>query len=390
MPILCLLLLLVGIANAITIDEAIEIAVRKNPKIKAFEKIIESYEGKKVSAKAFPNPDLSIESVSFNRKDYNPQPFYLIELSQDIPLWGIREKSYSMVSSEEEAFLNELEKLKREVEAKVYRGFYEALYRKENLRILKENLKIVEELERYISEAYSYGEATDLELLRIKREKDIIVTRLKIAESLYISSLKELSSIIGSEVDTVEGNIRSIISIGEINIENLPSILAIRRRIEAIDKSIELEKALAKPSFSLGLVAEDSEKGYYEYRLLIGSTLPIFYRRQGEILEKVALKESLFKEVEGEILRVRMLLESIQARYKTLISRLNYIEENTLPNAKEELEIALSSYKEGVITLFELSNIREAYYSIEKERIEILRELHKTIADYISLGGWKR
>ncbi len=390
MRLLAIIFLIYGISKAITIDEAIKEALERNYEIVSFSYVLESYKGKSISAGAFPNPDITVESVTLNERGTYDKPLYLIEISQEIPLWGIRSKARSVVKKERESLELEYENLKRKVISDVYKKFYEALYRKENLSILRDNLNILDNLEKYVSEAYDYGEATDLEILRIKREKDLVGAKVKIAEALYSASLKDLSYVIGREVKSVEGNIEDILEINDFDIKTTPLIKAFDKKIEAVDEAVNLEKALSKPSISLGLVAEDSKAGYYEYRILVSGSIPIFYRRKGEILEKVSLKESLKREREGKILELSMSMESINLKYRILVNQLKYIEENTLPSAKRELEIAMEAYRNGVISLFEFSNIRESYYMLLKEKLDILRELHFVIADYLSLGGWQK
>ncbi len=379
-----------GFTYGIGIEDALRIAKENNRELLSVRALLEGYRGRVISAEAFPNPSLSLETMNISSRRGEDKPLYSFGFMQDIPLWGVRGKAVSKAEKEMEAFKYEIEIKERELLADVYKSFYITLYAKSRVLLLKENLKILEDLEDYIKTAYDLGEATELEILRIKREKDILEAKLKIEEANYRAKLKELSSLLGKEVDLVEGNMEDIPPLRSINMEELPHIRAIKLKMEAVDKAIELERALSKPTLSVGLTAEDSQEGFYEYRIALESTLPLFYRRKGEIIENISLKESLSKELENRKILIEALLSSIRERYRTIIEQVKRIDEDTVKSAKRELEIGIVAYKDRVISLFELSNIRESYYKLLMERLDMLKELHLVVGEFISLGGWKK
>ncbi len=58
--------------------------------------------------------------------------------------------------------------------------------------------------------------------------------------------------------------------------------------------------------------------------------------------------------------------------------------------AKEELELAIKSYKEGAVTLFELFYVKNNLLSLLLKRINLLLSLHNVYSQVISLRGWKK
>ncbi|MDQ7082163.1 MAG: TolC family protein [Aquificota bacterium] len=332
----------------ITLEEALDLAVKKNPEIRALESEIRRFDGLERAAYAFPNPELDFES-GFITTDRFGRPegrvLYLLELSQPVPLWGVREKGRAVVREEREAFLREVEARKREILGEVYRAFYEALFRKEVVRIWEENLRTAEEVEEFVERSYDLGEATLLELLRARRERDLAEVRLRIARAELETALQDLSRLLNTEVEDVEGDLEGVRDIREVDLEDLPSVVALKRRIKAVERDIELQRALARPTLDAGFQIEDSEEGYYGLRATFRVGLPVFYRRQGEILERIALKEALKSRLEGEVLRIDTRLRSIRIRFSALLKELRRIEERVIPRAEEELKLALRSYR---------------------------------------------
>ena len=390
---IALLLVITSLGFGIGIDEAIRTALERSPQIKALEEEVKVFDGMERSATAFPNPELRLESGFLtNDKDGKPKgrALYLVEFNQPIPLWGVRGKARKVVQKEREAFENLVEARKREILAEVYRSFYNSLFLKELAKIWEENYETAKEVEKFVEKAYELGEVTELELLRAKRERSIAEVQFRVARSKYEASLKELSRLIGEEVKEVEGELTAEAVMREVDIDSLPAVVSIRKRIEATERQIELEKALAKPRLAAGFVVEDADGEYYGFRGALTFELPVFYRRQGEILQNVALKRALKKRLEAELLRVKNKLESVKIRLGVLRRELEKLEREVIPRAREELALAIRSYKLRVITLLELSDVRRRYYELLINRAELLSAMHETYSEFIEIGGWKR
>ncbi len=387
-----LMLVLVTLSFGLNLERAIETALEKNPQLKALKEQRMAFEGMERSAMAFPNPEIRFES-GFITNDKNGKPagraVYLLEYSQPVPLWDIRLKGKKVVEEEKTAFDHMIESFRRKLVAEVYRNFYTALVKKETVRIWRENFKTASEVEDFVKRAYKLGEATELELLRAKREKDMAILQLRIAESLYQASLRDLERLLNVDVKDPEGDLSKIPSLKDIEPEKTPTVAFIKKRIEAVKRQIELEKALAKPSLSAGFVVEDSEEGFYGLRVALSTRFPLFYRRQGEILQEIARRESLSKELEGELLNIKTKISSIKIRLEILSKELEKLESKIIPRAEEELKLALRSYRLRVITLLELSDIRRRYYDLLLRRAELYGMLHKVYSEFIEIGGWR-
>ncbi len=379
-------------AMAIELEEAMKVGLEKNLRLQSMEREMGVFEGLKKSATAFPNPEITFES-GFITTTRSASPkgrlLNLLELSQPLPLWGVRKKGREVIDLEEQAFSSELDTFRQELLGSIYRGFYESLYRKEVLRIWKEALRTADELKKFIERAYQLGETTQLEVLRISRERNLIEIKLRIAKAEYESSLRELSTLLNSDVRDVEGNLKDIKKDLSVEIGNLPQVISLKKRIKALDNRIELERALAKPVVRTGVIIEDSEAGYYGFRAVLSADIPAFYRRQGEILQSLSRKEAITKELEAVKLEIGNKLKAIKLRYEALLKEIERLDRELIPIAEEELNLALRSYRLRAITLLELSDVRNRYYELLLSRAELLRDLHRTYSEFIAIGGWR-
>lgn len=387
-----ILLVLVGTGYGMSIEEVIRKALEKNPDLQAMKEELTAFKGIERSLSAFPNPEVGFES-GFILTDRDGRPrgraLFLLDMSQEIPLWGVRGKGRDLARSMSNAFSMRIETRRREIIGEVYSRFYEALFRREIVSIAEENLRVSEEVLEFVKTAFNLGEVTELELYRAMRERDIAKTELAVAKAELSASLKRLSEVVGEEIREVEGSLSSIKDLGEVLPEDVPSVKTLKAEIDTFNRRIDLERALGKPNLSVGFVIEDSEEGYYGLRGALSLGIPLFYRRQGEILEAVSRKKAVGRLVEGEIFRIKQRLSSIRQRYEALTASLRSLEKQTIPTAQKELQLALRSYKLRSITLLELSDTRRRYYDLLTRRAEILRDIHLVYGEFITLGGWR-
>ena len=387
-----LVVLLIGLSFGISLEEAIQETLRNSPKLKAWEERIKAFKGMKRSATAFPNPSFRFESgfiTTDNGMGSVGKFLYLLEYNQRLPLWGVRDKRKGIVEELEKAFLYEYESEKRKLVGMVYKSFYRAVYLKSRHKLMEANYNLSRELEKFVERAYELGQASKLELLRAKRERRLAEAKLRVEKSLYFSQLKELGALIGKEVKDVEGDIGMIPQIYPLNIEELPQIKAIDHKVKALEKEIVLLKALAKPSVSGGFVIEDSEEGYYGLRASIEIELPIFYRKEGEIIEKRFRGKALIRDLEARKIELSAQVKAILERIKALKTSIQDLEREAIPEAEKELALALKGYREGIVSLFELTDVKRRYYEVLLERLNLLFELHKNYAEFVEIGGWR-
>jgi len=384
-----LVLLLVSNLYGLTLEEALKKAKEQNLGLKALKEELKSFEGKKVSAKALENPEFAFESGFFSTtrgSGAEGRFIYLTELSQPLPLWGVRGKRLKVVEEEEKAFREVYASSEKEVLAKVYETFHEALYRMELLKITQEELKLSKELEEFVKKSYQLGTATLLDYLRAKRERSLLLTELSLARKEYEGALRELSLLLSEEVKSVEGSLEKVEGIKAFSPEESPLVKVWNYRERALKKAIELEKALAKPSVRMGLLVEDAG-AYYGFRLTLSSDLPLLYRRKGEILEKSFLVKSVKAKREEALLKVKERLALLEEKERVLREELRRFEEELIPQAKEELEVALKSYRLGTVSFFELTDVRRRFFELLRKKAELLLLLHRLKAQYVSLGG---
>jgi cobalt-zinc-cadmium efflux system outer membrane protein len=382
-------LILFSFSFGIDLKNAVESALEYSPSIKALREEQKSFEGKALTYRSFLNPSLSVSFGNFgtSKEGFNKNPLYGISYSQPILLYPLSRLSKEATEKEKEAFGLQIEREKNQLKAEVYRSFYDALYKKELLKIAQENLKLSEELYHFIKRLYELGETTKLELFRAERELQTAKTELELARVDYQNALRTLSSFVGKEVQEVEGRIEELRNLEPLNPEDTPQVRYYQLATDSVRKNVELEKLYAKPQVSIELLGEKVADKEYGYRVFVSTTLPFFYRREGEIIQLLAQANSLKYQRERELINTRSQYEAIRERYNTLRREFEKTERELLPRAQEELSLAIKSYKLRTITLLELSDTKRRYLELLKYRAELLMKAHEEFSKYLSLGG---
>ncbi len=384
--VVCCLLFLFSFGFSETLEEVLSFAVENSPTLKALQAERLLIEGKRLSYRSNLNPELSVEFGNFStsKESYTKSPLYHIGYNQPLPLYGILKKADSLYRVEEKAFKYRFEAQKRQLMAEIYRLFYRALYKKELLELSKEALNFQKELFNFVERSYRLGEASKLEFLKAKREYQMAVSSFELAKAEYEASLKELSSLVGKDIKDVEGSCQ-IPHLKELM--ETPLLSYYEEINKAIGKELQIEKALSMPQMSVSLVAEKVADREYGLRVGISSTLPFFYKRQAEVLNLLSKREVLMAEKENYLRRLEYEVKAIKLKLEEIKKQLDKIDTELLPEAKQELELALKSYRLRVITLPELYLTRQSYQELLKKRLELLLMAHEEKAKYVELGG---
>ncbi|MEJ7553481.1 MAG: TolC family protein [Aquificaceae bacterium] len=387
---LALVLLLYSLSFALDLKEAINSAIENSPSIKGLSAERFVYEGRRLSYRSGLNPSLSLEVGNFgtSKESFSKAPLYNFTYSQPIVYPSILRLAGEVYKVQSTALDYRIETEKNRLASEVYSLFYNALYLKELLKVMEEELVLQREIRDFVERSFKLGETTRLELLRAERELELLEGERRITEARYRGVLRELSVMVGKDIDKVEGEF-TLPEWKEISLEDTPLFAYYRLGKESISKQMEVESLLAKPTYSLSLTGEKVGDREYGFRVGLTVGLPIFYKRQGELLELSAQRELLLAEEKSQKQKALAQLNSSKTQYEEIKRQVEKIQRELIPQAQKELELAFKSYKLRTITLLELSQTRKSYYDLLKRKLELLLQAHTEYAKGIAYGGSK-
>ncbi len=383
-----LFLALFSSSFALDLRDAINLSTENNPYLKGLPAERLSYEGKRLSYRSGLNPSLSVEVGNFgtSKEGFSKAPLYGITYSQPLSYPSLFKKAGEVHSLQNKALDYRIDFEKNRLAQEVYLLFYNALYMQELLKVLEEELKLQREIRDFVERSFKLGETTRLELLRSQRELELLEGERRIAQARYRALLEELSTMVGRPVESLEGSF-SLPQWKDLQLEEMPLFAYYRTLLQSYSKQADIERLLSRPTYSVSLTAEKVADREYGFRVGLVVGLPVFYARQGELLELKAQERLLFAEAENQRQKALAQLRSAKLQFEQIKAEIENIENRLLPQAQRELELALKSYKLRTITLLELSQTRKSYYDLLKRRLELLLQAHTEYAKGIAYGG---
>lgn len=377
---------LCGVASGETLQQVVEKAMESQYiKSKSYE--VKAAEGEIIKAKTLPNPDVYLEFGRLAAR--NNQTFGLTELqvSQPLLLYGIRDIRTQGAVYSYEALKHDFEVFKRNFISDIYSLFYDALYNKELLNISRQEFEFSEDIYNFVKKTYQLGEISKVDLLRSEKDYNLAKINLQQQELRYRQAVERLSATIGYRIEDVEGNFSDVKMVSTLDFEQLPEFKSIKSSLSSLESQENLYRALRKPQISLAFISREVFRNNYEAGFFVSANLPVFNRYVGEMLSIKNRKHNLETYMEYNLKNYSTRFEIVKNTQQVLMQQIKELDQNIIPSLNQQLQLANKSYKLKVITLFELTSIKNDYYQTLRYRFELLNQLHKNYAEYIKIGG---
>lgn len=387
----------------ISLEEALNTAIEKNPQLQSTRDQIDAAIGSLRQSKLYPNPVLELlaEEIPSNELGLN-QSQNLVGISQPIITGGKR--GLGIKVSEKSKEKNELERdtVLLAVIADTKKAFYKVVADQEGYAIAKK----VEEIAKGIYESekarFDAGEVAITNVLRAEVELSKARNSVSNAEGNLQNSIKELQTVMGIPEETIDGVMGKLLTRpGELSLHELelnmksnqPVIKASKKNIEIAETQLTLEKRQAIPDINVSagykrLALENVDT----VQMGIEIPAPFFNRNQGNVQKGKALS----RKAKSENLSVyNDLLFQLKKNFNSYnVERKRVIEyrDKILPKAEESLKLITRGYKEGEFDYIDLLDAQRTWAETRISYLESLKNLNLLIADIerlavIKIGG---
>jgi outer membrane protein len=401
--VIILLLLVLGFAGAITLEQALELAKERANQIRLSELDIKKAEEEIKRARAGILPqvsfsynytyfgqDLALGTIPHNRQSavlqlnqaiFNKQVFELIKLA------NIQRELQSLIK----------EDVQRTLESQVKDLFYGLLYRKELVKLQEENLAYWEENYRRVSAKFSAGVVPKVELLRAQSQLEQARSQLEQARADYLRALEDFKALL-----RLDGNVEpeGTLELKEFSLKEEELLQALKEKnstlrvskkaVELAQGTVELKRAQNLPTVN----------GFANYQLFTGKRSPVGdtdwlkgysfgvsinylifdgFSRKAEIsgaeIDLLKQRENLLQLEYDLRARLRGILLSINS-LKTQIRAV----QSSLEFAKEGLRLSTERYRLGVGSQLELLEARANYNNLLANYYLLLYQYNSSLA----------
>jgi outer membrane protein len=401
--VIVLLLLVLGFAGAITLEQALELAKERANRIRLSELDIKKAEEEIKRARASILPqvsisynytylgqDLALGTIPHNRQSavlqlnqtiFNKQVFELIKLA------NIQRELQSLIK----------EDVQRILESQVKDLFYGLLYRKELIKLQEENVNYWEENYRRVSAKFSAGVVPKVELLRAQSQLEQARSQLEQARADYLRALEDFKALL-----RLDGNVEpeGTLELKEFSLKEEELLQALKEKnstlrvskkaVELAQGTVELKRAQNLPTVN----------GFANYQLFTGKRSPVGdtewlkgysfgvsinylifdgFSRKAEIsgaeIDLLKQRENLLQLEYDLRARLRGILLSINS-LKTQIKAV----QSSLEFAKEGLRLSTERYRLGVGSQLELLEARANYNNLLANYYLLLYQYNSSLA----------
>ncbi|MFZ8859793.1 MAG: TolC family protein [Thermocrinis sp.] len=403
MKVIILLLLVLGFAEAITIEQALELARERANQIRLSELDIKKAEEEIKRARAGILPQVSISYsytyfgqdlalgttpnnrhsavLQLNQTIFNKQVFELIKLA------NIQRELQSLIK----------EDVQRTLESQVKDLFYGLLYRKELVKLQEENLDYWEENYKRVSARFSAGVVPKVELLRAQSQLEQARAQLEQARADYLRALEDFKALL-----RLDGNVEpeGTLELKEFSLKEEELLQALKEKnstlrvakklVELAQGTVELKRAQNFPTVN----------GFANYQLFTGKRSPVGdtdwlkgysfgvsinylifdgFSRKAEIsvaeIDLLKQRENLLQleyDLKARLRSILLSINSLKAQIKAV--------QSSLESAKEGLRLSTERYRLGVGSQLEVLEARANYNNLLANYYLLLYQYNSSLA----------
>jgi outer membrane protein len=401
--VIVLLLLVLGFARAITLEQALELAKERANQIRLSELDIKKAEEEIKRARASILPQVSVSYnytylgqdlalgitphnrqsavLQLNQTIFNKQVFELIKLA------NIQRELQSLIK----------EDVQRTLESQVKDLFYGLLHRKAIIKLQEENVNYWEENYRVVSAKFSAGVVPKVELLRAQSQLEQARSQLEQAKADYLKALENFKALL-----KLEGNVEpeGTLELKEFNPKEEELLQALKEKnstlrvakklVELAQRTVELKRAQNFPTVNgfanyqlftgkRSSVGDTEWLKGYSFGVSINYLIFDGFSRKAEIseaeLDLLKQKENLLQleyDLKARLRSTLLSINSLKAQIKAVQSSLEF--------AKEGLRLSTERYRLGVGSQLEVLEARANYNNLLANYYFLLYQYNSSLA----------
>ncbi len=356
--------------NSLSLDEALQLALRQNPTVRAQQAALVSTKAGEITAALRPNPTMNFLAEQFKPGQTQLDTQYTVNVGQPIELGGKRGRRIDSARAATQVANYQLEDIRRQIVFQVKSAFAGALIAREQVALAQENIKTLDDTERIQRLRAEKGDISDLELLRIQVQRFTFERDAADARQALAAARIALRAAAGAENIAEEFAVVGELGFTEISLDktvlmrraldNRPDLRAAEADRERARAEHRLARANAwwdvTPQIEYQRIGPDNTIGF-------GFSVPIriFDRNQGEIARTQAEITRVDAVREATALQVLATLETDRQTALTQRERVVSLRDVYLPKATQVRDTVEYAYRRGGQSLLDFLDAQRSY-----------------------------
>ena len=274
-----------GATDQLTLEQAIDLALKQNPDILAAQKEILVSQGRRLQMQAFPEPQVVLrdEGIPFSSSDkIKAEKEISFGVEQPFEFPGKVSLRGKIGQFGEKIAAHELARVHLLITARVKEAYYKAVLSQKAISALDETAKLLDEFIASATSRYQSGGGLYLDILRARVEKTMLQNELIETRKELLLGKAHLNLLLGRKGDeplelrtglSYAPLAKDLPAIQEEALKTRPSVQIASLKLEQAQAGLKLAQKGKLPDFSVGLYTPSLRTGSWGFSLAISGPL---------------------------------------------------------------------------------------------------------------------
>lgn len=377
----------------LTLDEAVKLARKNNPEIRAARSKSQAAKNKISSISTWPDPELLLTYEQVPQTGSLSQAqMKMYGLAQKIPFPGTmltrRQQGEALAGVWQEKYrASELA-----VVAKVKQAYYELFYLEKTIGLTKDNRDLLQGLAKTVETKYSVAKASQRDALLARVEYLTLENNLITLRQQRSVTLTNLNFLLSRQPQT-EVHLPPELTVfqtePELAIENSPQLKMAQAKILAQQKVQGLARLEALPDFKVSLMQRElATTGLDGWNVNFAATVPLWFwsktSKNSEANELLAAAQSNYEEAVNQ---VRFQAQKSYVELDAAKRSFELLESEIVPQAKQTFKAAQIAYQADQIDFDALIKSQTMYLHSQLSYYKALTDWGKSLAKLEEILG---
>ena len=369
--------------SSITLEQALDLASRNNPTLRANETLVLQNKAQEITANLRPNPVVSWDTQYlplFSPGLFTDSNYWQTQVQYDVGVGYLfergKKRQHRVDAAKTATAVTEAQvaDVRRTALAGAAQLFIAALLAKANLELAQNVLDSYQQTVQISQDRFDAGALSKNDLLKIKLQTLQFETDANAARLAKMQALASLRQFLGFESVPADYDVAGTLVYDPVQLKledlqaralaNRPDLLAANRSVTASESQVGLAKANGKvdlnASFNYSRLNQSNLGAFY-----FNIPLPVFNRNQGEIARtQYAATQFQFQQKAAE----QQVLTDVQNAYEGLRSSEEIVQlydKGYLQEATQSLDITRFAYEHGAASLLDFLDAQRSHRSTE-------------------------
>lgn len=388
----------------LTLRDAVELAVARNPELAAFAKEMRALEGATLQAGLFRNPEFTVNvenpgNMQKLRGDINSpdsvsqevvQQLTTIRIGQLIELGGKRAARVQAAHLGEELAARDYESRRIEIMARVANLFTDVLASQERVRLAQETQRLAQNVVDTVVRRVQAGKVAPIEETRARVGLSTTRIELEQAQRDLMSARKRLALMwdsVSPQFDNAQGSLEISVpppdfQLLQQRVLNNPMALRAMKNIEHRKALLEVEQTRRIPNLTLNAgVVQHAQLGGTTAVASVMIPLPLFDRNQGNIKEAHHRVSKAEDEQMAMELRLKTELAQSFEAMSAAWNEINILRDEILPGAHSAFNVTRRGYELGKFGLLEMLDAQRILFQNQLLYVRALANYQRLVND---------